>query len=126
MGLPSLREIFNEKYYENLDGGILESFGRMFKHDLRLYVSPAIDQATGKKEGVMSLKVDEHLRHLYMYLLENNYVKALDTVKEEYLRIFSHEVLYNMQKGHHEWESMVPDKVCQMIREQRLFDWCGG
>jgi hypothetical protein len=125
MGLPSLREIFNEKYYEDLPGGILESFGRMFKHDLRLYVSPAINQASGKKEGVHDLKVDEHLRHLYLYLLENNYVKALDTVNEKYLRIFSHEVLYNMQKGHHEWESMVPKKVGQMIKEKKFFDWCG-
>jgi len=124
MGLPSLREIFNEKYYEDLPGGILESFGRMFKNDLRLYVSPAIDLVTGTKEGVHDLHVDNHLRYLYRHLLENNYVKALGTVKEEYLSIFSHEVLHNMQKGHAEWEKMVPDKVCQMIKEQKLFDWC--
>jgi hypothetical protein len=28
MGINNLLEIFNEKYYENLEGGILESFGR--------------------------------------------------------------------------------------------------
>jgi prepilin-type processing-associated H-X9-DG protein len=124
MGLPSLREIFNEKYYDDLPGGILESFGRMFKNDLRLYVSPALDISTGKREGVHDLQVDNHLRYLYQHLLENGYVKALDTVKEEYLSIFSHEVMHNMQKGYAEWETMVPEKVCRMIKDGKLFDWC--
>ena len=34
MGVPSLMEIFNEKYYTNLEGGILEALGRMFKGGL--------------------------------------------------------------------------------------------
>ena len=29
MGINNLLEIFNEKYYENLEGGILESFGQI-------------------------------------------------------------------------------------------------
>ena len=47
MGVPTLREIFDEKYYADLDGGILESFGRLFKNDLKLYVYPLLDRATG-------------------------------------------------------------------------------
>src|SRR5438552_8818557 len=38
MGVPSLLEIFDEKYYLNLEGGILEELGRMFKGSLKLYV----------------------------------------------------------------------------------------
>ena len=45
MGVPTLREIFEEKYYTHLAGGILESFGRMFKNDLKLYVYPLLDSA---------------------------------------------------------------------------------
>src|SRR6516165_7300021 len=48
MGAPSLHEIFDEKYYANLEGGILEALGRMFKGDLKLYVYPIIDDKTGK------------------------------------------------------------------------------
>lgn len=124
MGLPSLREIFNEKYYDDLPGGILESFGRMFKNDLRLYVSPALDPVTGKKEGVRELQVDKHLRYLYQHLLENHFVMPLDTVKDEYLSIFSHEVMHNMLKGYVEWEAMVPSQVCHMIKDRKLFGWC--
>ncbi len=39
MGVPSLMEIFEEKYYLNLEGGILEALGRMFKGGLKLYVA---------------------------------------------------------------------------------------
>ena len=47
MGVPTLREIFEEKYYTHLAGGILESFGRMFKNDLKLYVYPLLDPDAG-------------------------------------------------------------------------------
>ena len=47
MGVPTLKEIFDEKYYADLSGGILESFGRMFKNDLKLYVYPLLEAKTG-------------------------------------------------------------------------------
>ena len=47
MGVPTLKEVFDEKYYLDLDGGILESFGRLFKNDLKLYVYPLMDKKTG-------------------------------------------------------------------------------
>jgi len=121
MGLPSLREIFDETYYEDLPGGILESFGRLFKHDLRLYVCPELDQKTGNLVDVYTMQVDPHLYHLYAYLLENGFVKALDTVNRKYLSIYSHEVLDKIQNGDMSWEDMVPAEVVRMIRAKRLF-----
>ncbi|MGK0187733.1 MAG: hypothetical protein ACI9R3_003523 [Verrucomicrobiales bacterium] len=44
MGIGSLIELFDEKYYTELDGGILESFGRLFKNDIKLYIYPLKDQ----------------------------------------------------------------------------------
>ncbi|MEI8317553.1 MAG: TonB-dependent receptor, partial [Planctomycetia bacterium] len=40
LGLPLLRELFNESHYRDLGGGILEAFGRLFTHAVRLYVYP--------------------------------------------------------------------------------------
>src|SRR6202000_1424011 len=31
LGIPNLEELFDTKYYDALEGGILESFGRLFK-----------------------------------------------------------------------------------------------
>ena len=79
MGAASLRELFDEKYYAALDGGILESFGRLFKNDLRLYVYPLLDQATGKLVTVDNLEVAPHLHKLYGYLVENGYIGSWRT-----------------------------------------------
>src|SRR5437016_7305585 len=57
MGVPSLIEIFNKKYYTNLEGGILEALGRMFKGKLKLYVYPMLDGATGKIISAKEVKV---------------------------------------------------------------------
>src|SRR4029079_11216770 len=57
MGVPSLMEIFDEKYYLNLEGGILEALGRMFKGDLKLFVYPTIDESTGTIVTATQLQV---------------------------------------------------------------------
>src|SRR3712207_3845223 len=42
MGVPSLIGLFDEASHAHLPGGILESFGRLFKNDLVLYVYPML------------------------------------------------------------------------------------
>ena len=123
MGLPSLREIFDEKYYDTLPGGILESFGRLFKHDLRLYVCPELDAQTQRPVTVEDMQVAPHLQHLYAYLRENGFVKSLNTVKEECLAIHSDEVLQQIQIGDNKWETLVPTQVVNIIKEKGLFNW---
>src|SRR6185369_118286 len=67
MGVPTLREIFEEKYYADLEGGILESFGRLFKNALKLYIYPLKDP-TGAVITARNLSVAPNLQHLYAYL----------------------------------------------------------
>ena len=46
MGVPSLIDLFNESNHAHLPGGILESFGRLFKNDLKLFVYPMLRDDT--------------------------------------------------------------------------------
>src|SRR6476469_8487817 len=71
MGVPGLLEIFDEKYYLNLEGGILEALGRMFKTGLKLYVYPMVDETTGELVTARTLEVATNLRSLCQYLREN-------------------------------------------------------
>ncbi len=125
MGVPSLREIFDEKYYSDLEGGILESFGRLFKNDLRLFVYPFRDPVSGSIITARNLVVEPHLQHLYMYLIENNYIQSIRDYQRDYLPIFSNDVLAKIQSGDASWEKMVPEQVARGIRERRLFG-CRG
>lgn len=123
MGLPSLQEVFEERHYENLPGGILESFGRLFRHDLRLYVCPMLDQASGDMVGLDQFKPVKHLQHLLDHLRESGYIRPLDTLPTEHLNIYSQEVLQQLQRGDSDWESHVPSNVVDMIKTEKLFGY---
>jgi hypothetical protein len=125
MGVPTLREIFDEKYYADLEGGILESFGRMFKNELKLYVYPLQDQATGALITAGNLRVAPNLRHLYAYLFENRFIEPLKDFDEKCLPILSRTVLAKIKGGDSSWEEMVPAEVATIIKERRLLSYQG-
>ena len=86
LGAASLIELFDEKYYTQLHGGILESFGRLFKNDLKLYVYPLRERQTGELTTVENLQVAPELRKLYGYLADRGSFVHLDNFNPEYLR----------------------------------------
>src|ERR1700709_1184503 len=83
MGVPSLSELFNEKYYTQLPGGILESFGRLFKNDLKLYVYPLKNTTTGELTTIDNLPVATELKKLYGYLADRGSFVGLDNFNPE-------------------------------------------
>ncbi len=123
MGVPTLREIFEEKYYIQLAGGILESFGRLFKHDLKLYVYPLLDPKTGAIITAGNLRVAQNLQHLYNYLIENQHIQPIRDFKSEYLRILSRDVYRRMSEGDPTWVHDVPPGVALMICQQHLLGY---
>jgi len=120
MGVPTLRALFEEKYYTDLDGGILEAFGRLFRNGLRLYVYPFKDPTSGSILTAGNLRVASHLRHLYAYLLENQFILGLRDYNEEFLPIFSRDALKKIKSGDPEWEKMVPPQVAAVIKDRKL------
>ena len=120
LGIPTLDKIFQESYYEHLDGGILEAFGKLFRNDMRMYVCPALDE-NDQITTVDTIKVGKHLRHLYSHLLENGYIRNLDTIDHQHLTIHADTVLENIRKQNNIWETMVPEKVASIINERGLF-----
>ena len=121
MGVPTLRELFEEKYYNDLEGGILESFGRLFKNALRLYVYPCREKAGGPLITATTLQVAAHLRHLQQYLLDNQSIQELRGFDEHCLPISSKDVLAKIRAGDDTWQSMVPPQVSQLIKQRHLF-----
>jgi hypothetical protein len=125
MGVPTLRELFDEKYYTELEGGILESFGRLFKNALKLYVYPFRDAATGSLITAGNLRVAPNLRHLYAYMIENLYIQGLRDFNDACLPILSRDVLAKIRQGDVSWEQMVPAQVATLIKDRKLFGYKG-
>jgi hypothetical protein len=123
MGIPTLKELFLERYYKDLEGGILESFGRLFKNDLKLYVYPYQEPTTGSIITTENLRVASHLQHLYAYLTENNSIQAMRGYNEAYLPIFSRQVLAKIKSGDPSWQNAIPPQIAEMIQARRLFQY---
>ncbi|MCW2525754.1 MAG: hypothetical protein JWM76_614 [Pseudonocardiales bacterium] len=121
MGVPSLYDLFKEANYSALPGGILESFGRMFKNDLKLFVYPMLkgDEVI----TVENVRVSEELQPLYDYLARRGSFVDLDNYKPEYLPIMSRDVLKRIAAGDTQWESMVPGEVAAMIKKRGFFGY---
>jgi hypothetical protein len=123
MGVPSLLEIFDEKYYLNLEGGILEALGRMFKGGLKLYVYPMIDEKTGKVITARQVEVHQNLHALFHYLVENCFIEEITDYHPEYLKIYPPDALAKLQSGDRGWERMVPPEVVTIIKEREFFGY---
>ena len=123
MGVGSLRELFDEKYYTALEGGILESFGRLFKNDLKIYCYPLLDQGTDQLATCDNLTIKPELQHLYHYLLDRGGINNLDNFSRDCLSIFSRDVLRKIGDCDTSWETMVPKAVADVIKVRKYFDY---
>ncbi len=121
MGAASLVELFDEKYYTALDGGILESFGRLFKNDLKLYIYPLLNRETGELTTVDNLTIADELRTLFCYLVDKGCIEQLDTHNPAHLSTFSREVLRQIQAGDIGWTDHVPPEVAELIQQRGFF-----
>ena len=95
----------------------------MFKSGLKLYVYPMIDEQTGELVTAKKLQVAPNLRSLYRYLVENEFIQEITDYNPDYLRVHPPETLAKLQSGDPGWESMVPPKVAQMIKERQFFGY---
>jgi hypothetical protein len=145
MGINNLIEIFNEKYYEHLEGGILESFGRMFRHAVKLYIYPMRQETfdrylsgggiagPGAVTGhafsanvlitAKNVHITPHLRNLYDHLMENHYIDCIVGFDREALGTFSRDVVGRIREGDATWETMVPASVAAAIKKRKLFGY---
>ncbi len=123
LGVPNLVELFDERYYRNLSGGILEAFGKMFNRDLKMYLYPYKNQETGALSKTANIDIHPRYKALYEYFVHNNRIMDIADFDEDILHIFSREVLRKIRNGEPGWEDMIPKYVDNIIKEKRLFGY---
>ncbi|MFZ5972515.1 MAG: TonB-dependent receptor [Bacteroidota bacterium] len=125
LGIFALQKIFEERTYENLRGGIMESFASLFGTNVKLYIYPALKPNSNElftlKDFEASLPAN--LKHLFRYLMDNNKLVDIKDANKNILHIISDNVLAMIRKGEPGWEKYVPNKVQEAIKEQGLFDY---
>ena len=121
LGIYNLHSIFDERYYDNLPGGLLEAFGRGFGHNVKLFVYPAIDVETGDLYSLQNLSIPKNLNGLLQYMKDNDKLEAIEEYNPKLLSIMSDDVLSKIKANATNWEEDVPEQVVKAIKFYELF-----
>ena len=123
LGVNNMIDIFDEKYYRHLSGGILEAFGKLFFKDLKVYVYPMLDPVTGEYTNSDNLKVHPRMKELYKFFKYNGTVVDIEDFDKDHLNIFSRTVLKMIKNNDEGWEKLLPEGVSEIIKEKELFGY---
>ena len=119
LGFPNLEYIFSEEHYQDLPGGILESFATLFSRKVKLFIYPTL------RDGViwncLKFYPPPHLIDLYRYLIANNKIEDIRHYNEGNLHVDTDKVLQLIKQGSAGWEEYVPNEVAAMIKGRCLF-----
>jgi len=121
VGLPSVRQMADEKFYTDLPGGVLESMGRLFKRSVKMYVYPTLDPESGELRTVDTASIPPPWHHMRALLREIGRIEPIRRFEQSYLAIRTADVLARVQRGDPSWESLVPAPVAAMIKAKKLF-----
>ncbi|MBT8037334.1 MAG: TonB-dependent receptor [Verrucomicrobiae bacterium] len=111
LSIGLLNELFKEKWSESLSGGILESFGRLFKHELSLYVYPWKNRLSGELVTADNFQTPENLDHLYQYFRKNGMIHPIPCGDESLLQFTGRDVQRMIAAKDETWRSLVPEQA---------------
>jgi hypothetical protein len=125
LGIYALQKVFEEKTYEKIRGGILESFASLFGTNVKLYIYPSLRYGTNELFTLADFEKElpDNLQPLFRYLIANNKLEDIRNANTNNLHIISDNVLAMIRKGEDGWEKFVPSKVAEAIKENGLFDY---
>lgn len=119
MGVDNLIKVFEESYYDNLKGGILEAFGNLFLKNVTVFLYPML-----KKDKLINsdnLQVNNKMKNLYKFFKDNKKIIDIKKFDKKLLKIFSWKVLEKIKNGDEGWENDIPKKVSALIKKKKLF-----
>jgi hypothetical protein len=123
LGVPTLAQIFEERHYEDLPGGVLEAFGRLLSMPMRLYVYSWRNPETGEIVDVERFRPPAPLEQFYRHLVANRLVEGLVPSPGIDATRLPGDVLARLQSGESGWEDLVPPEAARVIVEQGLFGY---
>ena len=121
MGVDNLIQVFEDKYYKDLNGGILEAFGNLFSQNVTVLLYPML-----KKDKLIdsnNLVVNNKMKNLYKFFKDNKKIIDIKDYNEKLLKIFSWKVLENIKEGKKDWEKDIPKNVSDLIKKKKLFGY---
>lgn len=121
LSIGLLNELFKPKWSENLAGGLLESFGRLFKEGVTLHVFPWKNRRSGELVTAANFRAPDDSVHLYRHFLANGRIQAIPCEDDKILSFTGRDVCRMINAGDGEWHELVPEVAWTMAeRHARL------
>ncbi len=111
LSIGILNEFFKEKWSQHLDGGILESFGRLLKEQVRLLVSPWKNRQTGELITSENFETPPKFQSFYEFLQSNEYIINLPCGHPDHLDWTPRDLQSLQEKGDTRWKDLVPEEA---------------
>lgn len=116
IGATHLEKVFDEKFYFDLPGGILEGMGKLADEKTRLYIYP-------HKTEMMCLQVKSFfpkpaMKSLYTYFVDNKFIQDIAGCDEIQEFVHSDDILKLVKKKDNRWKKLVPESVQSIYMEQ--------
>ena len=123
LGIENLQELMRDEHYAQLPGGVLQATGRLFGVGVRIYVYPGFDIDSGRRVSLESIELPAGVRTLFEFFMEKGYVRALEGLADEQLRVRSDDVRRMLRSGDAKWENFVESEVVAAIKAGGLFGY---
>ncbi|MGJ8649432.1 MAG: TonB-dependent receptor [Opitutaceae bacterium] len=118
LSIGLLNELFKDKWSANLPGGILESFGRLFKNSVQLFVYPWHNTKSKELVTADNFKAPKNWQHFYQHLIENKRIHAVGVGDPSLLSMTSRKTLALIESGAEGWENWIPEAALEMVHRQ--------
>ncbi|NQZ00382.1 MAG: hypothetical protein HRT45_06895 [Bdellovibrionales bacterium] len=119
VGASLLDKIFDEKYYEDLGGGMLEAFSRLFDSKAQILVFPYKTEQSCMTAG--SFFPGGAIGSLYKYLIEANKITDVSDCDDLDTSFLSKDIRLMLESGDEQWKELVPEAARDMIVKKKLF-----
>ncbi len=126
LGVESYRELVHEERYAQLPGGLLQATGRLFGLGVRIYVYPGFDVSSDRRVSLESIEMPKEVRTLFEFFFEKGYVRSLEGLPDDQLRVRTDDVRAMLQSGDSKWEGFVEPEVAEAIKVGGLFGYCAA
>ena len=115
LSIGLLNELFKEKWSQDLPGGILESFGRLLKNRVQLFVYPWHNTHSMELVTAENFKAPDRWEHFYQHLLQNKRILPIGIGDPSLLAKTSRKILKMIEEGDDDWVNWVPPEAHDMV-----------
>ncbi|HEX7260582.1 MAG TPA: hypothetical protein VF258_02110, partial [Luteolibacter sp.] len=122
LSIGLLNELFKPKWSENLAGGLLESFGRLFKEGVTLHVFPWKNRRNGELVTAETFHAPDDSVHLYRHFLANGRILAIPCEDDFVLSYTGRDVCRMISAKDERWRQLVPEEAWTMAERHVRLD----